>query len=90
MILIDRQTAAVTSNPFKVSRDSVVGVKATGLSGAEVVTLQTLVGDSFQDVKDSAGATVTMTATSPHIRIEASGTYRVTKGVTASTTVQAD
>jgi hypothetical protein len=88
LILINNQTAATESNPFKVPPSRTPSLKASGLTGAEVVTLQCEINGQFADVLDSAGAVVTMTATKPHITINADGTYRVTKGVTAATTVQ--
>jgi hypothetical protein len=88
LLLIDNQTAATTSNPFKVPPGRTPSLKSAGLTGAEVVTLQCEINGNFSDVLDSTGAVVTMTATKPHITINADGTYRVTKGVTASTTVQ--
>jgi hypothetical protein len=88
LLLIDNQTAAATSNPFKVPPGRTPSLKSVGLTGAEVVTLQCEINGNFSDVLDSTGAVVTMTATKPHITINADGTYRVTKGVTAATTVQ--
>jgi len=88
LVLIDKQTAAFESFPFKVLPGRTPSLKAIGLTGAEVVTLQCEINGNFTDVLDSAGAAVTMTATKPHITINADGTYRVTKGVTAATTVQ--
>ena len=88
LILINNQTAETTSKPFKVPPGRTPSLKAIGLTGSEVVTLQCEINDQFTDVLDSSGAAVTMTATKPHITINADGTYRVTKGVTAATTVQ--
>lgn len=88
MILIDNQTAAYTSKPFRVLPGRTPSLKAIGLTGAEVVTLQCEINGNFTDALDSSGNAVTMTVTSPHITINADGTYRVTKGSTAATTVQ--
>ena len=89
LLLIDRQTAAATSFPFKVSIGSNPALTASGLAGAETVTLQVLTGDSWDNAKNSSGADITLTATSPQHTILAEGTYRVVKTSTAAaTTVQ--
>jgi hypothetical protein len=88
LLLIDNQTAAATSKPFKVPPGRTPSLKSSGLTGAETVTLQCEINGSFRDATDSAGLTVHMTATKPDLTINADGTYRVTKGVTAATTVQ--
>ena len=91
-ILLNRVTAATTSNPFTVDGYRGVGVKSSGVSGADVVNLQVLCGDTFQNVLDSAGAAVTFTSTNKPVTINASGTYRVLISTTPTTaiTVQAD
>lgn len=92
LILFDKVTAASTSNPFTVDGYRQVGVKSSGVSGADVVNLQVLCGDNFQSVLDSAGAAVAFTSTNKPVTIIASGTYRVIISTTPTTaiTVQAD
>lgn len=87
-VLINAQTAAFTSNPFKVIYGRKPSLKAVGLAGAEVVTLQKEVDGKFSDAVGATGVT-TLTATAPDITIEADGIYRVTKGSSAgAVTVQ--
>lgn len=90
-ILINKQTAAVTSNPFYLDGSKAVGLKCTGVAGAEVVNLQVQVGDIFQNVLDSTGAAVTFTSTNKPITVTGSGTFQVVKPSTAAAvTIQLD
>lgn len=84
IVLIDAQTAAVTaSQGFSVpSLGQSVGLKSSGLAGAEVVTIQVEVNGTFIDLVESS-AVVTLTVANPHRTINGSGIYRVTKLSTA-------
>ena len=91
LVLFGKVTAAATSNPFTVDRTQTVGLKCSGVAGAEVINLQVQCGDVFQNVLDSAGSAVTFTSTNKPITINASGVYQLVKPVTASAvTIQAD
>mgnify|MGYP003441746635 CR=1 len=91
LIIFSKQTAAGTSAPFTVERTQSVGIKCSGVAGAEVINLQTQCGDDWQNVLDSAGAAVTFTSTNKPITITASGQYQLVKPVTAAAvTIQAD
>jgi hypothetical protein len=90
-ILFDKITAAATSVPFTVDGYKSVGLKCSGVAGAEVINLKVQCGDEWQNVLDSAGAAVTFTSTNKPITIEGSGQYQLVKPVTASAvTIQAD
>lgn len=79
-VLIVAKTAAETSKPFVVQRNDRVGLKARGLAGAEEITIQRQADDGqFYDIRTNA----TFTADEDEITIQASGTYRVVKPVTA-------
>lgn len=91
LVLFDKITAAATSNPFTVDGYRSIGLKCSGVAGAEVINLQVRCGDSWQNVLDSAGAAVTFTSTNKPITITGSGTYQLVKPSTASAvTIQAD
>ena len=80
IVLINAQTAAVTySQGFSVpTLGQSVGLKSSGLAGAEVVTIQVEVNGTFIDLVEG-GAVVTLTVANPHRTINGSGIYRVTK-----------
>jgi len=84
IVLIDAQTAASTgSQGFSVpSLGQSVGLKSSGLAGAEVVTIQVEINGTFIDLVED-GAVVTLTVANPHRTINGSGIYRVTKLSTA-------
>ena len=84
IVLIDAQTAASTgSQGFSVpSLGQSVGLKSSGLAGAEVVTIQVEINGTFIDLVESS-AVVTLTVANPHRTINGSGIYRVTKLSTA-------
>lgn len=91
IVLIDAQTAAVTaSQGFSVpSLGQPVGLKSSGLAGAEIVTIQVEVNGTFIDLVESS-AIVTLTVANPHRTINGSGIYRVTKlSTTGAVTVTA-
>ena len=84
-ILINALTAAVTDSPrIIVGRLESVGVKASGLAGAETVVIEVSVNGAWVTA-------TTLTATAFTATITASGIYRVTKGSSAgAVTVVAD
>lgn len=81
LVLINAQTAAVTTTNargFSVpNRGFAVGIKSTGLAGAETVSIYVNVNGTWVDTGD------TLTAAEPHRTIQATGTYTVAKDVTA-------
>lgn len=90
-LLIDQQTAAVTTEPFYVDGSHLIGIKCTGVSGAEVIDVQVQVGGTYQALLDSTGAAVTITSTNRPFTINASGSYVFVKPVTTNpVTIQAD
>lgn len=81
-VLIEGTTSAKLSNPFIVQRGQIVGLSAWGLGVGETAVVQRLNGDnSWTDITDPSG---TMTDTEFQIKVNASGTYRVSKAATAA------
>lgn len=81
VVLINAQTSAVTAGQARgfsaPNRGFAVGIKSSGLAGSETVSILVDVNGSWVATGD------TLTATAPHRTIQATGTYTVSKGVTA-------
>ena len=91
IVIFNKSTIADTSKPFTVDGYRSVGIKCSGVSGAEVINLQTQCGDDWQAVLDSSGTAVTFTSTNKPITVDGSGQYRLVKPATASAvTIQVD
>lgn len=84
LVLINATAAAETGSAgFSVpSLGQPVGLKSSGLTGSEVVTIQVEVNGTFINLVEG-GATTTLTVANPHRTITGSGIYRVTKLATA-------
>lgn len=78
--LIHATTAEATSMPFAVQHPPAT-VRAFGLAGAEVYTLQWDRGDGvFENVP---ATDYQLTVAEPKIKIESPGTFQLVKGATA-------
>lgn len=89
IVLINAQTAAVAAADAKPvsapNRGFPVGIKSTGLSGSETIPIYTMIAGSW------VATGVELTVAAPHARVEATGVYTVSKGVTVNpVTVVAD
>ena len=91
LILVNNTAAEVISPTFVNDGRRLIGLKCTGVAGAEVVALEVQVGAAFVPVLDSAGAAVTFTSTNIPINISGSGIYRINKPSTVgAVTIQAN
>ncbi len=88
-ILINAATGAA-SPEFTVSPEQQrFTVRASGLAGAETITLQVQVGGEFRNENEDDVA-ITLTATAQTVILNAPGRYKLVKGVTAgAVTVEA-
>lgn len=76
-LLINSQTAAATSAPFRV--DGKIGLIAVGLAGAEEIQIQVEIEPGvFQNLTTNGK----LTLAAPDLSIDVQSTFRVTKGVT--------
>ena len=88
-ILINAATGAA-SPEFTVSPEQQrFTVRASGLAGAETITLQVQVGGEFRNENEDDVA-ITLTATAQTVILNAPGRYKLVKGSTAgAVTVEA-
>ncbi len=88
-ILINAATGAA-SPEFTVSPEQQrFTVRASGLAGAETITLQAQVGGAFRNENEDDVA-ITLTATAQTVILNAPGRYKLVKGSTAgAVTVEA-
>lgn len=76
-LLINSQTTAATSQPFRV--DGKIGLIAVGLAGADEVQIQVEIEPGvFQNLTTNGKLTVAI----PDMSIDTQSTFRVTKGIT--------
>ena len=90
-LIIDQRTTAIVTDPFYVDGSKAIGIKCSGVSGAEVIAVKVQVGGGLQNVLDSTGTAVTIDSNNKPFTINASGSYVFDKPVTANpVTIQAD
>jgi len=80
---IAAKTAAETFK-FKVKQGLPVTIHSTGLAGAETIPLTIRSGTVDEPVRDDSGAPVTLNVTNTQLLVTGVGSYRLTKGITAS------
>jgi hypothetical protein len=80
-LLIDEQTAEVTTAAFNIDNIYPLTVAASGLAGNETVDVQIEINGTYVDVYES-GTQIQLTETGNIIQINPCGVYRLYKALT--------